>query len=81
MRNKQAVVDQRQDRSDNLGVLWFLLGFFFPIVGLVLQIVWWQDRHRNAKAAMWGWIIPVGFMGVIMLGSLIFAAVASSGVI
>lgn len=81
MRNKQAVVDQRQDRSDNLGVLWFLLGLFFPIVGLVLQIVWWQDRRRNAKAAMWGWIIPVGFMGVIMLGSLIFGAVASSGII
>lgn len=43
--------------NDNGGFGWGLLGFCFPIVGLILYLVWRQDKPNNAKAAGIGAII------------------------
>lgn len=67
------------DESSGSNFLWGLLSFVFPMVGLVLAIVWWRDRHSNAKACLIGMLIPVALLGVAMIGSLIFGLAAASG--
>lgn len=69
------------DESQGSNFLWGLLSLIFPIVGLVLAIVWWRDRHRNAKACLIGTLIPVVLLGVAMVGSLIFGLVATAGML
>lgn len=38
-------------KADNGGFLWGLLGFFVPIAGLILYLMWKDERPRTAKAA------------------------------
>ena len=38
-------------KTDNGGFLWGLLGFFVPIAGLILYLLWKDERPRTAKAA------------------------------
>lgn len=38
---------------------WGVLGFFFPIVGLILFLVWRQDKPKSAKSAGLGALINV----------------------
>ncbi|MFW5894835.1 MAG: zinc-ribbon domain-containing protein [Bacillota bacterium] len=45
-------------------VLWGLLGFFVPVAGLVLYLVWEKERPRTAKAAGMGALIGVIIGGV-----------------
>ena len=45
------------DESSGSNFLWGLLSFVFPLVGLILAIVWWRDRHSNAKACLIGLLI------------------------
>ncbi len=49
--------------GDTLG--WAVLGFFFPLVGLILYLVWKEERPRASlsagKGALWGVIIQVVF--------------------
>ena len=42
--------------SDNGSIGWFILGFFIPVVGLVLYIVWKNDEPKNAHKA--GLLLP-----------------------
>lgn len=45
--------------KDTGSVLWGILGFFFPIVGLILYLVWKDDQPLNAKSAGKGALISV----------------------
>ena len=47
------------DNNDNGGCLWGLLGCCIPIVGLVLFLVWKDQKPRTAKAAGIGALISV----------------------
>lgn len=38
-------------KADNGGFLWGVLGFFVPIAGLILYLLWKDERPRAAKAA------------------------------
>ena len=55
---------------------WAVLGFFFPIVGLILVLVWKQSKPKCAKMAGIGALVGVGIsVGFSILGvmmSLIF---------
>lgn len=53
--NKPAVVD-------NGGFLWGLLGCCIPIVGLILYLVWKNERPRTAKAVGIGALVSVGIL-------------------
>ena len=55
--------------ADNGSFGWAVLGFFVPIVGLVLWIVWHSTRPRDSKMSR------NGFIASIALGILITAAV------
>lgn len=57
---------------------WGVLGFFFPIVGLILFIVWNNDRKKDAKAAGIGAII--GTVMIILLYVLIFIIFFAVGI-
>lgn len=46
-------------RADNGGFLWGLLGFFVPIAGLILYLMWRDERPRTAKAAGIGALVSV----------------------
>ncbi len=46
--------------SDEGGILWGLLGCCIPIVGLILYLIWKNERPRTAKSAGLGALISVG---------------------
>lgn len=44
------------DNSDERNILWAVLSYIFVVVGIVLTLVWWQDRRTNAKASLVGFV-------------------------
>ena len=46
--------------ADNGGFLWGLLGCCIPIAGLVLYLVWKDQKPKTAKAAGIGALVAVG---------------------
>jgi hypothetical protein len=67
--------------QDNGGFLWGLLGFCIPVVGLILFLIWKDQKPKTAKAAGIGalvsviiyvvayiLIIALGIGGAMMLG-------------
>ena len=55
---------------------WAVLGFFIPLVGLILWLVWKDSKPKNAKMAGIGALVGVGIsvlwwlVGMSMLGSM-----------
>ena len=56
------------------GFLWGLLGCCIPIVGLILYLVWKNERPRTAKAA------GIGALVSVCIGILYYIAVIAIGV-
>ena len=54
---------------------WGVLGFFFPLVGLILFLVWLKDKKKAAKAAGIGALI--GFVLNVLVTVLAFTGVIS----
>ena len=52
--------------DDNNSFLWGLLGFFVPVAGLILYLIWKEERPKAAKAAGIGALISVA-AGVVLL--------------
>ena len=59
---------------DNGGIGWGILGCCIPIAGLVLFLVWKDQRPRTAKAA------GVGALVSVILGALWYLIVIAMGV-
>jgi len=83
VRNDQPNYMQQQPTSnpaDTGGFGWGLLGFCFPIVGLILFLVWKQDKPLSAKAAGIGAIIGfvLNFISIIIY-VIAFAEMFSQG--
>ena len=64
---------QKSTERDSNSVGWWWLGFFFPLVGLVLWIVWGGDTPIRAKRIGWGAL--VGVIVSVALVVLIYAAI------
>ena len=49
----------KQDHGENEQVSkgWGVLGFFFPFVGLILYLVWYDNHRKRAKTAGKGALI------------------------
>ena len=60
---------------------WGVLGFFFPIVGLILLLVWSKDKPKSAKAAGIGALISAIIGIVSFFVRLIFGAILMSDMI
>lgn len=60
---------------DTGSIGWWFLGFFFPLIGLILFLVWRNDKPLSAKRAGWGALVGVIVSFVSgFLFSFIFAA-------
>ena len=76
--------DQQPVDSGSFG--WAVLGFFFPIVGLVLYLVWKDTKPRSAKKAGIGALVSVIIsvilyvLEILVIGSLevLFGSVVSA---
>lgn len=51
--------------NDNGTFLWGFLGFFIPVAGLILYIVWKDEKPNSAKAAGTGALISV-LLGILL---------------
>ena len=63
--------------SDEGGFGWGLLGFCVPVAGLVLYLVWMNDKPNSAKAAGKGALISViisFILAIIYVVAIIFLA-------
>ena len=51
----------KQDHGENeqASAGWGVLGFFFPVVGLILYLVWYDNHRKRAKTAGKGALIGV----------------------
>jgi hypothetical protein len=57
---------------------WAVLGFFFPLIGLILFLVWKNTRHGDAKKAGIGALVAV-ILDVIMCILYVFVFAAMIG--
>lgn len=59
---------------------WAVLGFFFPIVGLILFLVWKSEKPVSAKQAGMGALVSVISTVVLWILLIVFAAIIGSAV-
>ena len=66
----------QQQSNDSGSFGWAVLGFFIPLVGLILWLVWKDTKPKSAKMAGIGALVGVGIsllwwlVGMSMLGSM-----------
>lgn len=75
--NGQNYAYTNSDDSGSIG--WGVLGFFIPLVGLILYIVWKNDKPNNAKSAGMGALISVIISVVLYV--IVFAVAGTASVI
>ena len=56
---KTTLTNQNTNPSDTGSAGWAVLGFFVPLVGLILYLVWRDTEPKNAKMAGKGALISV----------------------
>ncbi len=64
--------------NDTGNIGWGFLGFFFPLIGLILYLVWKDDKPLSAHVAGKGALISVIISVVVSILSIIFAASCAS---
>lgn len=71
--NVSATQSQQTD-SEGSTVGWGILGFFIPIVGFILWLIWKDEHPARAKSAGIGCLVSVclGVVGVILYVVLVF---------
>lgn len=58
--------------QDEGGFLWGLLGFLVPVAGLVIYLIWKDERPNNARSAGIGALVNVGIGIAVFLIYIIF---------
>ena len=71
--NSVATAPKKAD-SDSIG--WGVLGFFFPLVGFILWLVWKDEQPKKAKNLGIGALVSVILGVVAVVGYYIFIFVA-----
>lgn len=71
-----AQVTNTQNDTGSIG--WAFLGFFIPVVGLILYLIWKNDQPKNAHEAGLGALISVICWIAIPLFIGIIAGIASA---
>lgn len=71
--NVSATQSQQTD-SEGSTVGWGILGFFIPIVGFILWLIWKDEHPAGAKSAGIGCLVSIclGVVGVILYVVLVF---------
>lgn len=69
-----------QQPADTGSFGWAVLGFFFPIVGLILFLVWKSEKPVSAKQAGMGALASVISTVVLWILLIVFAVIVGSAV-
>ena len=69
-----------QQPADTGSFGWAVLGFFFPIVGLILFLVWKSEKPVSAKQAGMGALASVNSTVVLWILLIVFAVIVGSAV-
>ena len=69
-----------QQPADTGSFGWAVLGFFFPIVGLILFLVWKSEKPISAKQAGMGALASVISTVVLWILLIVFAVIVGSAV-
>ena len=72
----QPVPQQPPAKQDDGSVGWAVLGFFIPIVGLILFLVWRSSKPKSARSAAIG--AAVSIVCLIVLYAFTFCAIIAS---
>jgi len=75
MEENKNVVNTSTTEKEGSKFGWGVLGFFFPLVGLILFLVWMKDKKKASKAAGIGALI--GFLVNVLLTTLSLMGVIS----
>ena len=70
-------VSNQQISNDNGGFGWSVLGFFIPVVGLILYLVWKNERPKTAKSVGKGALVYLIFYIAILVISFIIGFVGA----
>ena len=70
--SRPGVVVPPAPAPDSGSIGWWFLGFFVPIVGLILYLVWKDEKPLSARRAGWGALISVIVGGVLGIGYFAF---------
>lgn len=63
---------------DSGSIGWAFLGFFFPLVGLILYLVWKDDKPKSAKAAGKGALVVVILYAILVIAAIICVSVSAA---
>ena len=55
------------DKDGGNAALWGILGFFVPLAGLILFLVWRKERPKDAKAVGLGALVSVAFEAAVII--------------
>jgi len=67
-------VEQRpKNANDDGSILWAIIGFLIPIVGIILFAVWHSERPKSAKMSIIGALISIGVGILIWVIFVVFA--------
>lgn len=72
---KQLKQHQTLNIEDDGGFAWSLLGFFVPLLGLILGLIWKADRPNTSHALIKGAIIGIVLPFVLVLIITIIAVI------
>lgn len=67
-----------KDDSDSIG--WGVLGFFFPVVGFILWLVWQDECPRKAKRCGKGALISLIVGAAITVITVVIAVIVASAI-
>lgn len=71
----QQPYPSQEDPDDKGGCLWGGLCFLFPVVGLILYLIWRKEKPKTARACGIGALVGVVLSVVFCLVGMILAAV------
>lgn len=76
-----SATQPQQNKSEGSTAGWGVLGFFFPLVGFILWLVWKDDRPARSRSAGIGCLVAVclSVFGGILYG-IIFGVILAAGV-
>ena len=60
----------KSSSSDIPAILWGLIGYFVPVAGLILWLLWKAERPKDAKAAGLGALINAIFAAIVIIAYL-----------
>lgn len=74
--------DELNNQFSSVQNFWLgVLSFLVPVIGIVLAIVWWQDKPHTAKIVLVCAVVPTA-LSILLCGlSLLFGALAMTNFI